>query len=111
MARASEGLARDSGEKTSPLYQQALKLFLDGNLDSALETLDDAKLQRRKADALNLASEVSREYRLKGQLLTLKFRFAEATQAYQSAVETAPNDQEAHFALGAFVADPLCLSP
>ncbi len=102
-AKASEELARDSGEKTSPLYQQALKQFLDGKLDGALETLDEAKLQKRKENAREMAREVSREYRLKGQLLTLKFRFFEARAAYQSAaVETAPDDMEAHFAMGYF---------
>ncbi len=102
-ARAAEDFARDAGKENSTLYRQALELFLDGKSDAALEILDEAKLQKRKQEAQNMALQVSQEFQLKGKLLTLKFRFAEAALAYKSAVETAPNNYEANFAFGCFL--------
>lgn len=46
--------------------------------------------------------EVARDYLLKGRLLTLSFRFAEATKAYETAVAIAPDSYEANFALAYF---------
>ncbi len=101
-AKAAEELARDRPGENSQMYQQAMRLFLDGKLDQALEVLDDAKLEQRKSDARRKVRELASDYQLKGRLLALKFRFAEATKAYESAVEMAPDDFEAHFALGYF---------
>jgi len=41
-AKAAEELARDKRGGNSEMYQQAMRLFLDGKLDQALEVLDDA---------------------------------------------------------------------
>ena len=102
-ARVGEELARDDIGQEPKLYQEAMRLFLAGELDAALDVLDETKLQKRKEDAKRAAQEVSREYRLRGQLLALKFRFADATRAYWSAVETAPDNFDAHFALAHFL--------
>src|ERR1039458_1935136 len=100
--KAADDFARDKPGEHSQMYLQAMRLYLAGKVDQALEVLDDAKIEQRKSDAKRLAQELARDYQLRGQLLVLKFRFAEAAKAYESAVETAPDDFDAQFALGSF---------
>ncbi len=109
VGKVAEEFASEEEFKNSPFYRQAIQLFLAGKLDSALEALDVATLQEEIGSALFMAMkvsrkslEVSREFRLKGHLLALTFRFAEAAKAYQSAVEAAPEDFETQFAFAYF---------
>jgi hypothetical protein len=48
--KAAEGFARNQLGQGSPLYRQALRLFLDGNVDDAIKLLEDEALRRTAED-------------------------------------------------------------
>jgi tetratricopeptide (TPR) repeat protein len=107
--KTAEELARLTPELTSDLYQQAMSLFLSGQVDEALKLLDDKELQhsmeavqKRKADIDKEVAKVVKVYLLRAQLLTTLLRFDEAAKAYQTAVEVAPDSYEAQFSLAYF---------
>jgi tetratricopeptide (TPR) repeat protein len=80
------------------LYQNALRLFLDGNSKAALEKLDEC-LKKQMATDKRVAQDLLKTYRLKGYILTLELDFPGATDAYERAAKAAPDDFAAHFAL------------
>jgi len=106
---AAEESARAKLDQTSELYQQAVRLFLDGKVDEALQVLDKDKLRKEleaareeKEEAEKRIEKVSQGYLLRGQLLVAQFRFDEATEAYRAAVEAAPESFAANFELARF---------
>ncbi len=44
--KAAEALAKDRPGQSSPVYRQALQLFLDGRIDDAIKHLHDEELRR-----------------------------------------------------------------
>jgi len=66
--------------KTNKLYEQAYKYFIDGDIDQALEVLDEAKLEEEE-------KSVSETRILKARLLSIKNEFDEAGKNYERAVK------------------------
>src|SRR5438552_341952 len=104
-----EGLAKQKPGVGSELYRTTTRLFLDGKVDRALVALSDEKLRElskapkeRKVEAEKTTEEAIRAWLLKGQLLTVQFRFDDAEKAYQGAIETSPESFEANFAFAWF---------
>ena len=107
--KAAEELAKTRFDDASGLYREAMHYFLDGQLDRALQVLDDAKLHamvqaanERKAVAEQAIRQATNAYLLRAQLLTSQFRFEEAEGAYRAAIETAPEDFNASFRFARF---------
>ncbi len=88
--KVAEELAANAPGKTSQLYQDAMRQFLDGNIDQAIATLDKEKLNQRlrlarekAAQAADDEMQVSQMWIARGSLLTVRFRFDEAIQCYE----------------------------
>ena len=90
--RAAEDLAKVRPGEASALYEQAMRLYLSGKVKEAIAALDDAKLREMSQAAEARVAELTRSWRLRGQLLTTQFRFAEAEGAYAAAVALSPGD-------------------
>jgi tetratricopeptide (TPR) repeat protein len=106
---AVDQLARMTLKEASELYKRALGFFLDGNVDQALQVLDEAKLramvqaaQERKAREERELAAASEAYRLRGQVLVSRLEFAEAEKAYRASVEATPEDFKANFEFANF---------
>src|SRR6266480_1452573 len=104
-----EGLAKQKPGVGSELYRTTTRLFLDGKVDRALVALSDEKLRElskapkeKKVKAEKTTKEAIQAWLLKGQLLTVQFRFDDAEKAYQGAIETSPESFEANFAFAWF---------
>jgi len=107
--KGAEGLAKQKPGVGSELYRTTARLFLDGKVDRALVALSDEKLRElskapkeRKVEGEKTTEEAIRAWLLKGQLLTVQFRFDDAEKAYQGAIETSPESFEANFAFAWF---------
>jgi tetratricopeptide (TPR) repeat protein len=101
-AKGSYEFARQDVEKTSELYRQATQSFLAGNVEESIDLLEEDKLTRQlnSADELESATKATKRYvvqewLLRARLLTLRFRFFEADNAYKSAVDVSPADADA----------------
>jgi tetratricopeptide (TPR) repeat protein len=107
--QAAEDLARLKPEETSEIYRQAMRLFLEGKVAEAVQALDAEKLKRsvdaarrKKAEAEKTLAEAIEGYLLKARLLTVQFRFREAEETYQAAIEADPRSFNASFAYAVF---------
>src|SRR5580704_3940444 len=80
--KAAEQLAKNQPGRTSELYQEAKRLFLDGKIEEAITLLDDEKLRQSVAQAKKAFEDAAQAWLLKAQLLTTQFRFDEAEKAY-----------------------------
>ena len=107
--KVAEGLAKQKPSAGSEVYRTAMRLFLDGKVDQALDTLSDEKLRelsraakQRKAEAEKATEEAIQNWLLKAQLFTVQFRFVDAEKAYQEAIDTSPDSFKANFAFAAF---------
>ena len=100
--KASEGLARYQSGRSSELYQDAKRLFLDGKIDAAIELLDDKKLHPSLAETKEVIEDVVQAWLLKAQILTVQFRFEDAERAYKAAIDAAPENVDANFAFARF---------
>src|SRR5205814_2322462 len=107
--KVAERLAKQKPGAGSELYQTAMRLFLDGGVDQALDILNDEKLRElsraakeREAEAEKTTGEAIQNWLLKAQLFTVRFRFDEAERAYQAAIDTSPDSFKANFAFAAF---------
>jgi hypothetical protein len=100
--KASEQLAKNGPGQSSGLYQEAKRLFLDGKIDEAIELLNDEELRQSLVQAKKAIADVVQAWLPKAQLLTVQFRFDAAEEAYKSAVDAAPDDFEANFAVADF---------
>src|SRR5205823_6218617 len=104
-----EGLAKQKPGVGSELYRTTTRSLLDGKVDRALVALSDEKLRElskapkeKKVEAEKTTKEAIQAWLLKGQLLTVQFRFDDAEKAYQGAIETSPESFEANFAFAWF---------
>src|SRR5713226_1607551 len=80
----------------SEIYNQALRLFVDGRTDEALKVLDEHVLhenlvaaRKRKEEAEKSIEKAAQSWVLKAQLYILQFKFEDADKAYQKALEAA----------------------
>ena len=84
--KAAAELAKNHPGQGSEIYQEAVRLYLDGKIDAAIALLDDDKLSRSAEQAEKTVADAIRGWRLKANLFTLKFRFEEAEKAYETAL-------------------------
>jgi tetratricopeptide (TPR) repeat protein len=84
--KAAAELAKNQPGQGSEMYQQAVRLYLDGKIDTAIALLDDDKLRRSAEQAEKALTDAIQGWRLKANLFTLKFRFEEAEKAYETAL-------------------------
>ncbi|MFA7238838.1 MAG: tetratricopeptide repeat protein [Sulfuricellaceae bacterium] len=90
-------------------YRQAMQLFLSNHLDEALALLSEQKLQADAEQALlleknarKMKEEAAKNYRLRGQLLTLRFQFDDAAKAYLATTVLLPDDFQTWFDFAIF---------
>jgi tetratricopeptide (TPR) repeat protein len=104
--RQAEDLARQLALRPVAVagggYPEALRLFLDGDLEAALKRLSEDRLRREAADAQEKLDETGHGWRLRGKLLALRFDVAGAARAYGEAVKLAPSSWQAWFEYGQF---------
>lgn len=107
--RAAEELAKVKIGPTSNLYKQAMRFFLDGQIDQALKILDEERLhhdldiaQQMKDEADHEIGQIAQSWVLKARLFTIQFKFDDAERAYREAIESAPNDFDVNFAFAYF---------
>jgi Tfp pilus assembly protein PilF len=107
--KAAEDLARAKPGQTSELYNRAMRLFLDGQIEQALKILGEERLRgdlaaakQRKVEAEKEVEQAAESWVLKAQLLTTQFRFADAEAAYREALDAAPNSLGVNFAFAWF---------
>ena len=101
--KASEELAKNQPGRSSELYQQAKRLFLDGKIDEAIQLLDDEKLHQALAEAKKAIQDIVQDWLLKAYLLTVQLRFDDAEKAYLQAIAPEPDSFEANFAYALFI--------
>ncbi|MDR0829302.1 MAG: tetratricopeptide repeat protein, partial [Prevotellaceae bacterium] len=77
-------ILEQKAENPSKLYEIAYKYFIEGDIDKALETLNDAKLNEQ-------AEKLADEYILKARLLIIKNDYANAEKYFTRAVEIFPS--------------------
>ncbi|MBB3181162.1 tetratricopeptide repeat protein [Variovorax sp. Sphag1AA] len=78
-------------------YNEALRLFLDGKLDAALDALQEDRLDSEAAAAQKKLDEAAQGFLLRGDILALRFDFDGAGRAYGRAVKVAPGSADAWF--------------
>jgi tetratricopeptide (TPR) repeat protein len=107
--KAADELAKEDPSKTSELYRDAMRFFLEGKIQEGINVLNDEELNRllttareREAEASKAIAQAALAWTLKAQLLTLQFRFDEAERAHKAAIKASPESFEANFAYGAF---------
>ena len=102
----AEELARQLATPTpavaSGSYREALRLFLDGDVDAALQRLSEDRLRREAAEAQKKLEDAAQSWLLRGKLLALRFDFDGAGRAYGDAVKLAPGSYDAWFQHGYF---------
>jgi hypothetical protein len=83
-------------------YREALRLFVEGKADAALQLLSDDRLQQEADKAKEQLQQAVQGWLLKGQLLASKFDYEGAGRAYEKAIEAAPASEEAWLAYAYF---------
>ena len=84
--KAAEELAKNQPGQESELYQNAMRLFLDGQIQEAIELLDEETLRKTIAQAEQKIADAVQGWLLKARLFSLQFRYGEALKAYESAL-------------------------
>ena len=100
VAEAAEDFAKETLGANSNVYQHATWLFIDGQFNEALDVLDPAKLQAQRSEGQTGNQELVSSYKLRGEILALRFQFGDAAEAYASAVELDSNNFGANIELG-----------
>ena len=102
-------LAKGKPGESSELRRDALRLFLDGKVEGAIQLLDKDKLHRLRTVARRQKEGADREleenaqaWMLRAQMFILQFRFDDAADAIQEAIEAAPDDFLVNFQFGLF---------
>ena len=83
-------------------YREALRLFLDGKTDAALQILSEERLEQEALKAQEQLNQAVQGWLLKGQLLITRLDFAGAGGAYAQAIKFAPSSYDAWFQYGYF---------
>ena len=69
--KAAAELAKNQPGQGSEMYQEAVRLYLDGKIDAAIALLDDDKLRRSAEQAGKALTDAIQGWRLKASLFTL----------------------------------------
>ena len=89
-------------EAMSPRYRLALKCFLDGELQNALDVLDHPPIESPPESSAGDGSQQLESRLLQARILVIQLRFAQARSLHQSTVATAPESFPAWFAMALF---------
>ena len=107
--KMAEQLALAKPGQMSQLYNQALRLLVDGRTEEALRVLDEEVLQqnlvaarKRKEEDEKAIEQAALSWVLKARLYILQFKFADADKAYQEAMQAAPESFEVNLAFAYF---------
>jgi len=107
--KMAEQLALAKPGQMSAIYNQAVRLFVDGRTEEALRVLGEEVLQenlaaarKRKEQAEKDIEQAAQSWVLKARLYTLQFKFEDADKAYEEAVEAAPESFAVNFAYAYF---------
>jgi tetratricopeptide (TPR) repeat protein len=99
--KMSEQLALAKPGQMSEIFNQALRLFVDGRTEEALRVLNEGQLQqslvaarKRKEEAEKAIEQAALSWVLKARLLSLQFKFEDADNAYEEARQAAPDNFE-----------------
>ena len=84
-------------EEIGGIHREALRLFLDGQADTALQVLSEERLQRDALKTKKQLNQAVQGWLLKADLLTTKFDFVGAGRAYEQAAKYAPNSHHAQY--------------
>jgi hypothetical protein len=68
------------------MYQEAVRLYLDGKIDAAIALLDDDKLRRSAEQAGKALTDAHPRLAAQSQPFHTQFRFEEAEKAYETAL-------------------------
>jgi tetratricopeptide (TPR) repeat protein len=105
----SEQLALAKPGQMSEIFNQALRLFVDGRTEEALRVLNEGQLQqslvaarKRKEEAEKAIEQAAQSWVLRARLFILQFKFEDASQAYQQAVQAAPDSFEVNLSFASF---------
>jgi len=108
--KIADDFARVNLDEASDLYKTAFQLFQTGQIDQALETLDDAKLEQARKNAaaleekaVKIRKQVAEDYKLKAQLSIIKLRFADAEKYFEKVLETDPDEPDHYLDFSAFL--------
>ncbi len=85
-------LAQAKPGEAGEVYNQAVKLFFEGKPDQALELLSEDQLERNTDTAQKKIKQSANEWRLRAQILAVKFDFTGASKAYKKTTELLPDD-------------------
>ena len=87
-----------------------MRFFLEGKLARALGVLEKREADRSQEGTIPTASagkerseETSRDYQLKGQLLTLALQINDADTAHKAALTATPDDFDANITYASFL--------
>lgn len=112
IGKMSEEFAQQQGEDAAVLSHEALRVFGEGKIESALQILNESDLNQQANTARSqqphsdkVVRQAAQSYLLKARLLTTQFRFTEATSAYEAAVQIAPDDFGLNYAFATFNTD------
>ena len=101
--------AKGFDKSGSELYRQAMRYFLDGDIDQALKTLNEQRLfdhlrknQELKAKAEQEEEQILQALYLRSDILTTQFKFHEAREVLIKAVSAAPDNYRPRFKLAVF---------
>ncbi|WP_420573450.1 tetratricopeptide repeat protein [Kordia sp.] len=73
--------------QTTNLYQEALELFIQGNISEALSILDEAKLEEIEQKALESVKNAAETRILKARILRVDHKYEQAGVNYEKAVK------------------------
>jgi hypothetical protein len=86
----SESLAAGTAGKKSERYREAMRLFLEGNVEDALKLLDDKAIGDEADLGQTNTQNAVDEWLLKAAVFTGKLRFDEAEATYRLAIAKVP---------------------
>ncbi|MGE0084631.1 MAG: tetratricopeptide repeat protein [Desulfococcaceae bacterium] len=97
-------------KQVSEMYKEAYRYFLNGEIDQAMKTLDDAKMdqalaaaRKQKEEAEKAIQQSIENYMLKARLCIIGFQFAEAEKNFQKAVDAEPENLENTFEFAVYL--------
>lgn len=95
-------IAARTPDEVGGTYRDALRLFVDGKTDAALQLLSDERLQREADQAQQQLKQAVDGWLLKAQILSGKVDYEGTAQACDKAVAAAPASIDAWWAYARF---------
>ena len=99
----AEKFAEVRTDQASELFKKAYRHFQEGEIDKAIEVLDDAKMEEARRKAKEALEKSVEAYMLKARLIVMKLRFDEAETYYRKAVQDMPGNAYNVFEFAVFL--------